>query len=519
MIEGEDLIGTTAPPTGGYLHALEAFKSQDYANGVPYPAWAFGLLQWPADKGPLPTCLPYAKILVSESADFVFQGGPSQFSVPDDADADHFLQDVIRWNGLSSRYNDLARQNGHVGTMAAKFSYDAGAKKPVHVTFLSCPEECRVWMDPHDSQRILMARVQYPYRGADGRWWYHREEWTDSLWVTYQPLFAGAASVTNAAFLPGYSQVLGDGEGWTEDERQPNFFGTIPITLIKNRSVQGSPLGVGDCWGAFHLMDRIALTLHGEDRSNQKHSEPIQVLKNADVNNDGPILPNEPLSIKNNQKDGPQADFALVEPTGAAREYSYRSIDKWEELLYKAAGLSLVDPATLTNKGNMTRLALMTAYARTVATSDLKRTSYGEAGLCVFFATLLAGLKNCGAFPQLRGYDEDSEVTCQWPDYFAATDDDLSNLTDRTINQVDAGVLPKPRAAKRLATAEGIPASEHDDLLAEIDAEDADKRKREDDARQERFSRLKAAQPEGTGAEGNGESAGELADLSGNGAS
>ena len=237
-------------------------------------------------------------------------------------------------------------------------------------------------------------------------------------------------------------------------------------------AVEGSPLGVGDCWGAFRLIDRIALTMHGEDRSNQQHTEPREVYKNAQVNNTGPTLPGEPITISNTNPDGPPADYALVEPTGAAREYSYRSIDKWEELLYKAVGLSRLDPATLTNKGNMTRLALMTAYARTVATSDLKRVNYGEAGLSVFFRTLLVGISRTGAFGELGDVDEMIEVPCQWQDYFSPTDADLTDLTNRTVTQVKNNLLPAPRAATRLATAEGIPPAEHDDLLAELEDEE-----------------------------------------------
>ena len=68
----------------------------------------------------------------------------------------------------------------------------AQAGAPVRISFLTVPEECRVWMDPHDQQRVLMARVQYPYREAQtGRWHYFREEWTADTWVTYRPKPAG----------------------------------------------------------------------------------------------------------------------------------------------------------------------------------------------------------------------------------------------------------------------------------------------------------------------------------------
>jgi hypothetical protein len=473
MITGEDLINTTSPPTGGYLHAKEAWQSFDYQNGLPYPAHAFAPPQWPADKGPFPTPLPYVKSLISEGADFIFQGGNPSFSVPDSPEADAFLADVIKVNRLSSRYNPLARQNGNAGTMAAKFSFDTdtGFGAPVRVTFLSVPEECRVWTDPHDQQRILLARVQYPYRDPqNGKWYYFREEWTERTWIKYHAKEAGASQITGPMNLPGYSLSMGDGDGWEIESQEENPFGLIPITLIKNIAQEGSPLGIGDCWGSFRLIDRIALTMHGEDRSNQMHSDPTTVAMNAELEG-GAVVPGEVLAVRNTNPDGPGADVKLLEPTGAAREFSHKSIDKWEELLYKAIGLSRLDPATLTNKGNMTRLALMTAYARTVATSDLKRTNWGEAGLSLFFRALLIGLSRTGAFPEIRRLGEMIDVSCAWADYFAPTEADLSDVTNRTVTQVGANLLPQNRAVTRLATLEGIPAAEHPALLQELDDE------------------------------------------------
>jgi len=506
---GEDLINTPHPPTSGYAHAREAWQAADYSNGIPYPSHAFGPAQWPADKGPLPTPLPYARILVHEGADFIFQGGLPTFHVSADPDADAFLNAVIKANRLPARYNGLARQNGNAGTIAAKFSFDTGADgAPVRITFLSAPEECRVWTDPHDQQRILMARIQYPVRNpATGNWEYFREEWTNESWVTYAPRPAGGASILSPMGLADYSTTMGDGGVWSIEAIKPNPFGLIPVTLIKNVATEGSPLGVGDCWGSFRLMDRIALTMHGEDRSNQMHSEPTQVALNATLEG-GPLRPGEVVSIQNTNPEGPAADMKLLEPTGAARQFSHMTIDKWEELLYKSVGLSRLDPATLTNKGNMTRLALMTAYARTVATSDLKRTNWGEAGLCIFFRTMLVGLSRTGAFKEINNLDEMVDVAAGWPDYFAPTSDDLSVTTDRTVAQVNANLLPQARAATRLATAEGIPDEEHEDLLKELDDEAAERERKE-------AAKTPLTEEAGASVAGSSEDLSELGDTSG----
>jgi hypothetical protein len=475
-MDANDLINTKTVAPGTFAALQNTWTSFDYYDMRPYPKHAFGSQQWPLDKGPVPTALPYVKVLVDESAEFTFRGGPPSFTVSENDAANDFLAEVIKRNSLNTRWVSLARRAGNLGTIAVKWSYDADDPRcPVRLAFLSVPEECRVWCDPHDLTRILLARVQYPYRDPnDGRWYYYREEWTDALWVTYKPKFAGESSVQTVAELAGYTASLGDGEGWEIDQQETNAFGVIPVALIKNRAVEGQLLGEGDCWRSFKLIDRIALTMHGEDRSNQMHSEPIPVTTNARLNNDGPLLPGEPISVENQNKEGPPADMKLLEPHGQAREFSHRTMDRWEELLYAQCGMSRIDPATVTNKGNMTRAVFTMLYGRTIATSDHKRTAWGEGGLGPFFSNMLTGLANVGgvrigdiALPSVDLPD----VTVNWPDYFDATDDDLSALTDRTTKQVSAGLLTKPRGARRVALAEGHPPHEVEEIADEAGKE------------------------------------------------
>ncbi len=448
----------------------EVLESLAYANGDPYPRFAFGSAQWPADKGPRPTPLPYAKILIEEGAEFLFRGGPPQFTVGDDSKAEGFLAALLRRNKVAARYIPLAVHLGNQGTIAAKFAFLPGHPQgPVRFSFLSVPQECRVWVDPHDREQVLMARIQYPYRSAaDGNWYFFREEWTADFHVSYAPKLAGDASVQSPMLLSGYLDTLGDAGDWQIEDEKPNPFGLVPVTLIRNKQVEGSPLGAGDCWGLFRLMDRIALTMHGEDRSNQMHSDPTTVAINAELES-GALAVGETLSVRNTNPDGPAADLKLLEPTGAARQFSHMTIDKWEDLLYKSAGLSRVDPATIGNKGNLTRLALMTAYARTIATSDRKRISWGQGGLAVFLGNVLLALNRMGGVPECRNVTEDTLVETSWGDYFDPTSTDISEVSVRTIDQAKAGLLPKPRAAERLALAEGVPASEINGLKAEIE--------------------------------------------------
>lgn len=468
MSTGTELINTQTAGVGGYAGRRLAQESFAYFHGNPYPRFAFDAQQWPTEKGPKPTPLPYAKLLIAEGAEFVFAGGPPRFTVGDDASSEAYLATVVRRNRLASRWAALAEFIANQGTVAAKFAYVPDDPLcAVRVSFLSIPDECRVWVDPHDQSRLLMARVQYPYRDAvTGAWFYFREEWTAGWHVIYRPKEAGAYTIEAAANLPGYDQSLGDGDGWEIDQQEENPFGMIPITLIRNKRQEGSPLGVGDCWGSFRLMDRLALTMHGEDRHNQT-SRGTPVAKNAILTNSGPLLPEEPISVVS-ETPGVSADFDIIEPTGAWRQWSHMTLDRWEDLLYAQVGLSKVDPAAITNKGNMTQLALKTVYSRTLATSDRKRTLWGEDGLSLMFADLLLALQRMGTVKEVKAADEDTVVTAEWSDYFAATPDDVAALSSRTIAQTKAGVLPLARAAERIALAEGLPKGEVPTLLQEL---------------------------------------------------
>ena len=471
-LDPNSLIGTQHPAPMQVRMLLESRQSEDYANLEPYPSHAFGEAQWPAQKGPLPTPLPYCGALVSEGAGFVFRNGVPKFSVADDDLADALLQTVITQNHLPEQYVALAEHAGHQGAIAAFFAYDAGDELcPIRLSFLSIPQEARIWVDPHNLSRVLMARIQYPYRDVDGQWYYHREEWTDDLHVTYNPKFAGKADILSMYALPGYAEMLGDGDGWDMADIEDNPWGLVPAVVIRNRVKKGNPLGEGDCWRAFRLIDRLALTMHGEDHSNQQHTRPIPVAVNSILEGDGRPLPDEPLSVRQENPNGPPADFKLVEPSGAAREWTYKSIEKWEELLYWMVGISKVDPATVSNKGNMTRAVFTMLYARTIATSDRKRETWGQSGLCVLFQRMLLGLKNLGGVKEVAGVSPATVVSCEWPDYFGDTPADVADTTDRTVDQVSAGLLPKARAAERLAKAEGMPPDEIEEMLQELAAE------------------------------------------------
>ncbi|MBW3622706.1 MAG: hypothetical protein KY468_04775 [Armatimonadetes bacterium] len=478
MIDPYTLIGTQAPAPLQRWMFEQSWRSHDYANGIPYPTHAFHGAQWPKNKGPQPTPIPVLANILTSGSNFLFRGGPPAFSVPSEenaklADADAWLQGMIKANRLGELWHSLAHACGNQGALAAKFSVDMNdAHRPVRICFLDVPQECRVWFDPHDTQRMIFARIQYPYRDpATGDWYYYREEWTDDHYATYEPLRAAGRDEAEFAYaLPHYKETLGDGVGWNLRDLEDNPFGLIPITLIRNRRVKGNPLGEGDLWGWFKLVDRLALTLHDSDRWNQKNAEPNVAIVNAKMEDPDPIIPGEPIEVWN-EDPKKEADVKLLEASGAAREWVSWYAEKMEKFAWEKAGYSYIDLAQIANKGAWTKLAFEVTYGLTIATTDRKRELWGNSGLCVFFRTILQGLANLGGVPELSGVDEATEVSAEWPPYFSPTDEDRQSVTSRTVEQIQSGVLTLDRGTERIARIEGMPAHEIPTLLKELKAE------------------------------------------------
>src|SRR6266849_6576142 len=69
------LINTRSPAPNQMECALQSWQSWDYFFSRPYTTHAFGPRQWPADKGPPPTALPYVNIVCTEGSEFVFRNG------------------------------------------------------------------------------------------------------------------------------------------------------------------------------------------------------------------------------------------------------------------------------------------------------------------------------------------------------------------------------------------------------------------------------------------------------------
>jgi hypothetical protein len=463
-------------------------ESYDYYHLAPYPRWAFGRQQWPLTRGPVPTAVAVPHNVVAEGANFLFRGGPPTFSVTNpegtktaaiDA-ADAYLKQIIRRNRLGEKWASLAEACANQGAIAAKFCYDADNEAcPVRISFLDIPNQCRVWCDPHDATAIVFARIQYPYRDpSSGDWYYFREEWTADTHVTYRPLRAGSAAIASCEDIPGYSDHMGDGGGadgapWQEDTRETNPFGVIPVTVIRNKRIQGNPLGEGDLWRLFRLIDRIALTLHDSDRWNQINSRPIVAVINNDTEDEDDILPGETLRIRSDNPSAPPVDAKLIEPMGYARQWVGEYVDRIETMAWEAAGYNKIDLAAMSNKGAWTQLAFEATFNKTIATTERKRELWGNSGLCIFFDNLLTGLSRIGGIKELAGYSDDTDVAVVWPKLFTVTPQDLGEMTTRTVTQVASKFLTAERGARRIAAAEGLADKDVDALIQELEQQQA----------------------------------------------
>jgi hypothetical protein len=455
------MINTKHPAPGQMAMLLAGLASTAYYYNRPYPQYAFGPTQWPVERGPVPTALPLVSALLDEGSAFTFRNGSPTFTVIDDPAATDLLREIIVANSLDAQWISMATQAQIHGAIACKWSIDMEADCPIRLTFLSVPQECRVWCDPHDMTKILLCRIAYPFRSLEtGEWHYFREEWTSEEYVTYKPLYAGDASIADPLNLPGYMDSLGDAGNWEIDQQEPNPFGVIPITIIRNSVVKGMPLGAGTANNILRIVDRICLTLHLEDFANQSATLPTLAFINAESQNMGALSPGEPISVLTSEGSAGSADVKLLQPDGAARAFTHLDLDRWTAMLYKAVGLSLVDPQAVSSKGSLSEQVLRLLYQTTISTSDMRRELWGNSGMAVLFRNLLIGLSRVVADRRLTNLASKPVISVVWPDYFTPTDSDLADVTSRTVTQMDADLLSHEAGIERVGQAENLDADQ-----------------------------------------------------------
>ncbi len=454
------LIGTGSLPPGLDWMREHAREARAYHMLDPYPLYHFR--DWKSEeRGALPRCLPIAKSIVRRGARWLF-GDPPTIHCPDNPPLEKFLRESWRGNRLDARLVASAENAGLDGGVVLKFSFDANDKCPLSVQSLSLMDEARLYYHPHDCGKLLMARVQYPFFNAiEGKTYWYREEWTDAEEVRYRPvanelLFAGRETGMLSGSQMLLSQDIADiYDGWEIESRKTNLFGVIPMMAVKNIETD-DVWGVGDLWDLYRVFDRIHLTYHLMDRSNQFDSEinPLFIdLKMDDQDVDKPIQPGQAIDLKTDSVESTRQGKVGFRPTGnnlrpAMMEYA----KELESQILEAASSSAVDQSEITNKGNLTTAVLEQLYWPQIVATKEKRKTFGEDGLVPFFALVAEALTNAGVVD--LGYKADRQesytVSLSWQPFFTLTPDErASSLT--VIQSAQKSEYLTPDEAKRKA--------------------------------------------------------------------
>jgi len=487
------LLGTQALPAGHSLIAGQSAEATAYHLLNPYPWWHFK--EWKIDeRGPYPRCVPFGKSIVIRSARWLF-GKPIQLNCADNPDLQTFFRNAWTENRMRSRMRAAAEKGGIQGGIVLKFSYDATAMdRKLRFQILSSVDECRLFYDPHDRECLLMARVQYPYLdNVSGKWMMYREEWTDQTFRKYKPVEAITIDQNVNGFkYPTMMVVVADGKEqpdlygkWEVEREEANPFGLIPLQPIRNIDVD-DVYGVGDLWGLYRVWDRVNLTYHLMDKSNQFDSEPNLIYQDLEVPQseaDKPLAPGQGLSLKSDldDEDNPvkTGKAYLLESKGNLRPAMMEYAKDFRQQILVAASSVDVDQADFTNKGNLTEAVMLQLYGPLIEITDEKRENYGENGICQFLEKCALGLQNLtngptiGKIAEISTVKADNEETYDmqivWPPYFQLSQDEMAAVVGRTQEEEIAGYLTRERAVKRIAKLEGV--DDIEALETELEAE------------------------------------------------
>jgi len=422
------LIGTSSLPPGLSYVRERAREARAYHLLDPYPLYHFR--DWKTeDRGPLPRCLPIARSIVRRGARWLFGDAP-RIHCSSNRQLEQFLLESWSGNRMSSRLVAIAENAALEGGVVLKFAYDAASRCPLMIQSLSLTDEARLYYHPHDCHKLLMARIQYPFFDAEeGKTYWYREEWTDSEEVRYRPvanelLFGTRETAMLSGSQPLLSQDIADVyEGWQIESRAPNPFGIIPLIAIKN--IETDDLwGSGDLWDLYRVFDRIHLTYHLMDRSNQFDSEinPLFIdltLDRQDI--ERPLQPGEPLDLKTDSLSSSRQGKVDFRPSGnnlrpAMMEYAR----ELKNQILEAASSTSIDQSEITNKGNLTTAVLEQLYWPQIVATKEKRKSFGNDGLVQFFALIAIGLSNAGVadFDRTAGSFDSTDIALKWPPFF-----------------------------------------------------------------------------------------------------
>jgi hypothetical protein len=483
-ITAAQLIGVRAVPAGLSRIKELALESRAYHVMDPYPFHHFR--DWKTeDRGPLPRCLPVARGIVGRGASWLFSRAP-QITVPGNATFETFLKSAWRAERMPARLVAMAKEAALDGGIVLKFAYDSKRKpQPLSISALSLIDQARLYYDPHDCENLLMARVQYRYFDAIvGRTYWYREEWTAEEEVHYFPLPDDQLGTTKFRKDPDTF------EGWTISSRAANPFGLIPCVHIKNLETDDA-WGVGDCWDLYRILDRINLTFHLMDKSNQFDSEPMNVFLDVELDEhdiDQPLSPGQDLQLHTTPSadgTGQQGKVIPIEHAGRLRPAMMEYAKALKSEVMAAASSIEVDQAEFTNKGNLTVAVLQQIYLPLIRMTEMKRKVWGgdeecDGGLTSFFATIGQGLTNLGVSLGVTDDPDSYTAALGWHPFFQASEDEKTASVGRLQEEEVAGYVTHERAIEEVARIEGR--DDVQQLKEDLEEEAAAKAKADADA-------------------------------------
>lgn len=445
------LVNTSALPCGlAQLKAL-ASEARAYDALIPYPLYWFR--DWKTeDRGPLPRCMPIAKSIVDRGARWLF-GKPIEIYAHCNPQLEQFLRAAWQKNRMGSRLPAIARTGALDGGVVLKFSCDTETDEMLQIQSLSIVDQVRLYYHPHNRDQLLMARVQYPYFDPVlGKTFWFREEWTDDEHIEYVPI-ADEAQQKPTSFISADIN-----HGWQISRRTPNVFQTIPLVHIKN--IETDDLwGRGDLWDLYRVFDRVNLTYHLMDRSNQFDSDHNPIFIDAEIDEqdvDRPLQPGQPIAL-DSKEGGHQATVHFPEARGSLRPAMMDYAQDLRKQILSAASSSEVDTAEITNKGNLTTAVLQQLYQPQIEITQEKRKSYGDDGIVLFLTKAAKALQAVGVDLGITDDPATYELQIGWAPFFELTQDERTSVTSRSLEQMRAGLLTHHRTVTRVALAEGIP--------------------------------------------------------------
>lgn len=459
------LVNTKTKPAGFDLVRATSLEANAYHYLDPYPYFHFQ--DWKKeDRGPLPRCMPFTKGMVKKGARWLF-GRPVNINLTDKSALQTLLTNTWRDNKMPARMVAAAETGGVQGTIVLKYAYNE-LRGPVY-SILSPIDNCRLYYDPHDIDTLLMLRIQYPYLDeAENQWYWYREEWTADEEIHYKPIVAKPKTAYLGTYQYGTIYVVADGEAdpdkytkWVVSDRKANPFQMIPAHVIKNIET-GTQWGAGDLWGLYRIIDRVNLSYHLQDKSNQFDGDVTLAyidLKPSPDTLDRPVAPGTAQSLVTDTAiegaDTRQGKVQMLEPSGRIRPYMESYAKDLRQMISNAVGYVEINQGEVTNKGNLTQAVLSQLYAPLIEATNEKRKTYGDEGIAIFLKKVVNGLANA----KVKGFEAlgpEEIISLTWSDYFPLSEDEKHTRVERLVMEEQNNYINHEEATRIIMVAEEI---------------------------------------------------------------